>query len=209
MRRLGPCRASPAIGIEKYDEIDVAGIIQLEGAHLAHGEHDVAAALLGFGGSAGLSRPRAAASASRKRTAAERPCRRVRSARRSTRITGHTPPISASAISSAASALRAAQYAHRLGLVLGRVNGLRRPRRAAPPIRSGSALAAQQPRGSLAREFPKIRRTFGQARQARWPLSARRRAGAQRLAVGAAPISVSHRRPAPAPPCDPSGVAHR
>ncbi len=34
------------VGIEEDDEIDVAGIIQLKGAHLAHGDHDIARALL-------------------------------------------------------------------------------------------------------------------------------------------------------------------
>ena len=36
--------------IEKNDEIDVARIIELEGAHLAHGEHDVARSLFGMRG---------------------------------------------------------------------------------------------------------------------------------------------------------------
>ena len=34
-------------GIEKHDQIDVAGIIQFAGAHLAHREHDQAAIVLG------------------------------------------------------------------------------------------------------------------------------------------------------------------
>ena len=33
-------------GIEKHDQVDVAGIVQLARAHLAHGEHDQAGALL-------------------------------------------------------------------------------------------------------------------------------------------------------------------
>ena len=33
-------------GIEKHDQVDVAGIVQFAGAHLAHGEHDQAGALL-------------------------------------------------------------------------------------------------------------------------------------------------------------------
>ena len=36
------------IAVVEYDQIDIARIIELEGAHLAHGKHDVAAALLGF-----------------------------------------------------------------------------------------------------------------------------------------------------------------
>ena len=34
------------VGIEKYDQIDVAGIIQLASAHLAHGEYDQTAVVL-------------------------------------------------------------------------------------------------------------------------------------------------------------------
>ena len=36
------------IAVVEHDQIDIARIVELEGAHLAHGEHDVAAALLGL-----------------------------------------------------------------------------------------------------------------------------------------------------------------
>ena len=58
----------------------------------------------GFDRSAGLSRPRAAASRSRKRTAARMAVSASSVSAWVARITGHTPPMSASAIRSAASA---------------------------------------------------------------------------------------------------------
>ena len=93
------------VRIVEHDEIDIAGIVELEGAHLAHGEHDVAAALLRLRRIGGLepaarARPRAAESAPRRRPAVSATSVSARVAR----ITGQTPPISANAMSSAASA---------------------------------------------------------------------------------------------------------
>ena len=41
-RRLFAWRQRRAFGIVKHDEIDIAGIVELSGALLAHGEHDIA-----------------------------------------------------------------------------------------------------------------------------------------------------------------------
>ena len=45
--RLDVGRQRPRFGIEEHDQVDVAGIIQLARTHLAHGEHDEAAVVLG------------------------------------------------------------------------------------------------------------------------------------------------------------------
>ena len=91
-------------GIEKHDQVDVAGIVQFARAHLAHGEHDQAAALLRpvmiRRRSSGRARP-PGATGSASAVCTETTARSVSAA--VTRITGQTPPMSHSAISSAAS----------------------------------------------------------------------------------------------------------
>ena len=67
--RLDIGRERGRCGIEEHDQVDVAGIIQLARAHLAHGEHDQAAAVLGMIGIGRRCRPRATSCRSRKRSA--------------------------------------------------------------------------------------------------------------------------------------------
>ena len=49
-RRLHVGRERAGRRIEKHDEVDVAGKVQLAAAHLSHGEHDVAGARSGIAG---------------------------------------------------------------------------------------------------------------------------------------------------------------
>ena len=91
-------------GIEEHDQVDVAGIVQFARAHLAHGEHDQATALLRpvrIGGGHPAARDLLAQQEAQAPSAPRLTARSVSAA--VTRITGQTPPMSHSAISSAAS----------------------------------------------------------------------------------------------------------
>ena len=98
-----PAASIAARRVVEHDEIDVARIVELARAHLAHGEHDVAAAASGRAGSAGRSGRARRVGEEMAHRGADRRIGEL-GQRRVTRIIGHTPPMSASAISSAASA---------------------------------------------------------------------------------------------------------
>ena len=48
--RLHPLRHRRDLVVEQHDQVDVAGIVELAGAELAHAKHDPAGTPVGFGG---------------------------------------------------------------------------------------------------------------------------------------------------------------
>ena len=82
------------------------------------------------------------------------------------RITGQTPPMSARAMSSAASAFMRRRSAHCIGLILGRAGGLARLRQQRREVLIGIGIKKRQQSIRLdTGEFPEIRRTIGEAEQ--------------------------------------------
>ena len=101
-----PAANAGASRVEKHDEVDVARIIEFARPHLAHGEHDQAASRPpGRRAPASAIMPARAASAQQIAQSPRRPRRRrPPSGRASPASRPTTPPMSASAISRAASA---------------------------------------------------------------------------------------------------------
>ena len=190
-----PGASADAVAVVEDDEIDVARIVELAGAVLAHGEHDVADRRDAAVASCASHWPRAAASRNRKPTAPSSAASAHSVSAAVTVSTGHTPARSASAVSSATSVLntrRARMASARVCAACSSAasSALAAPRAALPARCVRDALQA---RGIALDEAGQIRRAaedagqqLGDARIGRGAAASggERRIGARPLAQG-------------------------
>ncbi len=176
------------VRVVEYDQIDIARIVELEGAHLAHGEHDVAAALLRLRRIGGLE-PATRGGLSQQKA--------YRGANGGVRKLGHRAchphhrPHTAD-IGQCNEQRRfrphPAQEPHRFGFVLGGGDRLLGFRQQFGQMHIGIGIEQrQQPLGLGGREVPQVWRAIGEAEQQGLELRRGRDQALQRLAGGAAP----------------------
>ena len=164
-RRLGPRRQRGRRGVVEHDEVDVARIVELVRAHLAHGEHDVAAARFGPRRIGRMERP--APRGGGEEVAHRRADRRIGELGERAGDAHHRPrpPISASAIKSAPSAFMRRKSA--IASASSCVAAVARPAVASKSVEQAIGVGSEQihqPVRLGAHKIPEIGRAFGEAR---------------------------------------------